>query len=319
MKQIAPHSLCPSAPREVAPKLLTRMVNEGFRVGHDWSDSDRERIAYAFQKAAIVIADEPFDLFLDRVAPPGKDAAATSGEFWADVRQVRPPFKYMWLESQAPDSKGRFGMLLVDLPDKESGQPELADSKAGNVATIIASAGEDGLLFGGMGASVRYGADGMTALNQVKLIPPAWHREWTEEQQRDWNWSTASLTGLFMSVVSFMHCRNVSLEEHEPRHNFKKQCAHRFGGKRDDYKFHTIKLDGRPMPRRDSVRRPGDPLGMTASHVCRGHYKNFSPERPLFGRFSGQIWWNPQNRGKETNGTVAKKYLVSRPPTAGNV
>lgn len=45
-------------------------------------------------------------------------------------------------------------------------------------------------------------------------------------------------------------------------------------------------------------------------HHVRGHFKNYTEDRPLFGKYTGRYWWNPQWRGLEKIGKVVKVYDV---------
>jgi hypothetical protein len=45
-----------------------------------------------------------------------------------------------------------------------------------------------------------------------------------------------------------------------------------------------------------------------AWHICRGHFKEFKPERPLFGRVTGRFWWPSMVRGSKEKGIVHKDY-----------
>ena len=45
-------------------------------------------------------------------------------------------------------------------------------------------------------------------------------------------------------------------------------------------------------------------------HLCRGHFKTFTPDKPLFGKYSGTFWWNPQSRGNKEVGEIEKDYEV---------
>lgn len=47
--------------------------------------------------------------------------------------------------------------------------------------------------------------------------------------------------------------------------------------------------------------------------VVRGHFKHYSEERPLFGRYSGQYWFCPHLRGLREAGEIGKDYSVKRP------
>lgn len=45
-------------------------------------------------------------------------------------------------------------------------------------------------------------------------------------------------------------------------------------------------------------------------HMCRGHFKTFTEDAPLFGRVTGTYWWQPQLRGSKSVGEVHKDYKV---------
>jgi hypothetical protein len=56
------------------------------------------------------------------------------------------------------------------------------------------------------------------------------------------------------------------------------------------------------------MRRPwacGTPL-----HICRGHFKTFTEEARLFGKYTGTYWWPAHVRGSVDEGVVEKDYRV---------
>ena len=53
------------------------------------------------------------------------------------------------------------------------------------------------------------------------------------------------------------------------------------------------------------------PPAERALHLCRGHFKTYTEEAPLFGKYTGTFWWQPSLRGKEENGIIRKDYSVS--------
>lgn len=50
--------------------------------------------------------------------------------------------------------------------------------------------------------------------------------------------------------------------------------------------------------------------GITRLHLCRGHFKTYTEENPLFGRIVGRIWWQPHIRGNKDQGLILKDYHV---------
>lgn len=47
---------------------------------------------------------------------------------------------------------------------------------------------------------------------------------------------------------------------------------------------------------------------MTRAHLTRGHFKVFSTDAPLFGKYTGRFWWMPAVRGDKERGVVLKDY-----------
>lgn len=111
-------------------------------------------------------------------------------------------------------------------------------------------------------------------------------------------------------TMSFMNCKNVKVIDNKPR----------------DLKSREIKAKQRPWvtyktldiePMRRVLRTEGnaESTGLKrALHICRGHFATYTPEKPLFGRVSGQFWIPAHVRGNKQNGVVVKDYNAN-PPT----
>lgn len=48
-------------------------------------------------------------------------------------------------------------------------------------------------------------------------------------------------------------------------------------------------------------------------HFCRGHFKIYTAEKPLFGKYVGTFWWDAHARGSIKKGIVTKDYNVNPP------
>lgn len=48
-------------------------------------------------------------------------------------------------------------------------------------------------------------------------------------------------------------------------------------------------------------------------HFCRGHFKIYTAERPLFGKYVGTFWWDAHARGSINKGIVTKDYNINPP------
>lgn len=120
------------------------------------------------------------------------------------------------------------------------------------------------------------------------------------------------LVAALFYVLRMLCCRNVGVEPGPPEPGASPAAARRFGKHASGagYRFHTITIragSGETRPLSDVIG-PGRDVPL---HVVRGHFKHYSTDRPLFGKFSGWWWWGPQARGKERFGVVDKDYRIA--------
>jgi hypothetical protein len=112
--------------------------------------------------------------------------------------------------------------------------------------------------------------------------------------------------------LSFCHCKNVAPEELAVR---QKASWHR-RSKVPALKFYTLNIG----PMREVLRTEGrsEEVGLArALHICRGHFANYSEEKPLFGKYSGRFWVPDHVGGRPEAGAVVKNYSVDPPPQGG--
>lgn len=110
-----------------------------------------------------------------------------------------------------------------------------------------------------------------------------------------------------LAGIVLLNCRNVVTE----RTGGADQAVNRrraAKGKKPILSYHVLKVGG--MVPRSEGGRPGSGI-MQRIHLCRGHFKRYTPERPLFGRYHGLFWWEPCVRGTDKSGMVVKDYDAS--------
>lgn len=108
-----------------------------------------------------------------------------------------------------------------------------------------------------------------------------------------------------LAAIGFLNCRNVTTKSHDRAKNIKKRRRPN-RDKAATLEFSTIELPG--MNTESSI--PGDRTGTMAHHMARGHFKTFTEEAPLFGKYTGTYWWGWQLRGNRKNGEVISDYRV---------
>jgi hypothetical protein len=112
-----------------------------------------------------------------------------------------------------------------------------------------------------------------------------------------------------------LNCKNISWVEKTPELNLSRAFKKRHGEPLHKYRILTI------SPGMSKATRPGGQnIGheiLLPHHLVRGHFKTYSPERPLLGKYFGRFFWAPQARGDGKNGTIDKDYKVAAPLIEG--
>lgn len=131
-------------------------------------------------------------------------------------------------------------------------------------------------------------------------------REYTEFEKteiiKDFQQELSALN----AVLMLLSCQNISYETIEPPAKLNKK--RRKKGKEEMVKYHVLNLH--PLSSK-TISKSGVQTEETKRvHLCRGHFKTFTEDKPLFGRFTGRYWWQPQVRGDKEKGIVNKDYKV---------
>ena len=110
-----------------------------------------------------------------------------------------------------------------------------------------------------------------------------------------------------MMAISFLHCKNVSVQEGDPKTKIHKKRAKK--SKQPFFRFKTLDI----QPMKEVLRNEGglQEHGLKmALHICRGHFKDYRNGRGLFGKVKGLFWWDMHKRGDDSEGIIHKDYRV---------
>jgi hypothetical protein len=108
---------------------------------------------------------------------------------------------------------------------------------------------------------------------------------------------------VFMAL-SFIHCKNIQISPAKTFQSVKNPKKN----KKHFIKYYTLEID--PIKKMlDGVMSNKTNI-KKALHICRGHFATYSPEKPLFGKFTGTIWKPMHTRGNSKIGEIVKDYKV---------
>lgn len=304
--------------------LIDSIVTEGVSVSSKVDPNDVDVIMRRFGDA------HRFDI--DNVA-----AYFATQRDWLDWRlddfpSPVPPFETLWMEFRQPAAIGgrspidRVGVLIGTIAAQalEAGADALKPFRALGfdmerlrwivVAVVFMRARRSAP--SRLCAKIQYALDDDGSVMRgndskpmlyVNLMP---HDDDRAESGQN---STAAAIGRLalypaMLAMSFSHCKNVRVvdgEEMPPKLAQKFEKRHG----RQPFAFKVLEID----PMREVLRREGgsEAVGLKrALHICRGHFANYSAERPMFGRLSGRFWVPAHVRGAASEGVVEKSYRV---------
>lgn len=104
-------------------------------------------------------------------------------------------------------------------------------------------------------------------------------------------------------VLLLLHCKNIVKKENKPPEKLNKKRIK--NGKLPLFSYYTLHI-------KDSINSNSkNVLGdHNRIHLCRGHFKHYTKENPLFGKLTGMYWWQPHVRGQNKDGIIMKDYVV---------
>lgn len=106
--------------------------------------------------------------------------------------------------------------------------------------------------------------------------------------------------------VRLLNCKNITTEKIKPPEKLNK-CRTR-KGKLPIYDYHVLNVT---VPgKKGETRLKTDPLYHNRVHLCRGHFKEYTEDKPLFGKCTGLYWWQPHVRGQNKDGIIVKDYNI---------
>ena len=108
------------------------------------------------------------------------------------------------------------------------------------------------------------------------------------------------------NTILLLNCKNIQTEKIKAPEALNKK--RRKNGKQEIFDYHVLNV---VVPGKKRGYSPEtEPLSHNRVHLCRGHFKEYTSEHPLFGHHTGLYWWQPHVRGQNKSGIVVKDYNV---------
>jgi len=246
--------------------------------------------------------------------------------YFSQLPRLVPPYENCWFEwtsnvkkrDDAPDDfSGELDERLLDIMLNPEG-----DARAGVKLTsqhnngggwsiylqFFMRMGNNPPLMLPIAYAVKLNADGFL-INTEKLIQeglPQIFNELASQMLTD-NKTQGSINTV-LYALGLLNCKNiVTIERGGPPAGVERN-RHRVWTHR-----HYV-LQIRPLREIKKIEHDGESLAREVSfHFCRGHFKIYTAEKPLFGKYVGTFWWDAHARGSIKTGIVTKDYNVNPP------
>jgi len=113
--------------------------------------------------------------------------------------------------------------------------------------------------------------------------------------------------GCLNSFLLVLNCANITTETIPTPVNLNKKRIKKDREPITEYKVLRVLL-----PKNKQHKNANFSTDLTMKlHWQRGHFKRFTPSKPLFGKYTGLYWWQPHLRGDPAQGTIHKEYNIS--------
>lgn len=291
-------------------------------------NADPRKIMTDQQKTILEVAKEAVVLRIDNVARYYFEV--NSQENWSletDFPNIAPPFEAFWMEYKSPGiinsegkikpvapalKTGRFGALFTvkEIPEIEAKE---ADTDAHWAMTALCFVDLPGI-HRGLRLLPFYSMLGVTKEGQLATIQGRPFTNIMFESERIPEFEQQGITPEdakrgqtflypMLLALSFLHCKNVEIVSGG---KIRVKSAQKAAPK---VKVYTLQIE--PIKKILDAAGARNTGIKQALHICRGHFKDFSKGKGLFGKYKGLYWWDAQVRGSAELGFIAKDYQVN--------
>lgn len=235
-----------------------------------------------------------------------------------DFDNVTPPFPYTWMEWKTKQN-GLVGVSIGDItPFAKEFSRDIDHNSKWLCSGMVFLKLFTGQFFCLGRVTYPVGSDGQLESfpdgndYQVETFEKPHFEPGEEDRLKYVDMMRALLFAPWMAL-SFMHCKNVTLEKSPPTPLALQKNRQR-RGLSSLSRYHIIKIEPSSVKTKNTnPSNMGNAESGKSLHICRGHFKRYGPQwgtKLLFGKYEGRFWMPMHTRGSEEFGTVSKEYQV---------
>lgn len=119
---------------------------------------------------------------------------------------------------------------------------------------------------------------------------------------------TADILPTLFHALNFLNCKNVKEAKIQPSPKLSKRWQKKTGQPLSRYHVLTVGNTRNAKQERVETYAEGSEGHRRAQHITRGHFRTYTPDKPLFGHWHGTLWIDSHVRGSKEEGIVTKSY-----------
>ena len=133
----------------------------------------------------------------------------------------------------------------------------------------------------------------------------------TEHDYSDNDWEKIEINciidaSLIYHFLLFLSCRNVRASRKSPDKKIQKKREKT--GKKPLVSFYVLEVESTKSETTEKSKSQGKWTNRV--HLCRGHVKHYSKEKPHVSGFVGNMWCPPHIKGDKSKGEIVKEYSI---------
>lgn len=230
-----------------------------------------------------------------------------------DVRVMphyRLPFLHCWLETGAFGNLCQTGILMISSPHVGTHHYQYEDKIIVISAILFVNAR-------GIPEAIGYVQKAINSNNKIVPIYPKTYPEILLDyhhpdpaNQDDLQFSQCVNGFTYQAshlCLSWLNAKNIKLQANDFNPKYQKHARKHLGI--NNIKYYTLNVV-KPGKQYESSSSGDEHQGIMPLHLCRGHLKHFTEEKPLFGKYPGTFFIPAHVRGHKENGTIKKNYKL---------
>lgn len=108
-------------------------------------------------------------------------------------------------------------------------------------------------------------------------------------------------------AISFLHCKNIELVDRPVTRQYRRKQERE---NKPIIRYKQLVIEPLKKQIRNENKGEGSEL-KRCLHICRGHFRTYTEDRPLFGKYAGNFWVPMHLKGNKGKGQINKTYKVS--------